>query len=696
MNKLFIFKALKKLATRKNRRFIASLIGFVLFIFFSMEPSLARDTPEFHILDNQPQELLPTKSSVTPSPDLQKSPSKDSVTPSPRGLDNRSEFADFVNNFFEQQLAKSNIPGAVISVVKDGEIFFTNGYGYANLEKEIPVDADKTLFRVASLSKLITATAAMQLYERGALDLDRDVNEYLEDWQIENPYPEAVTPARMMMHTDGTTQRLIGLGARTKEKMQPLARYLPQYMPPINYTPGKFYSYSNHSIALLGYLVQKISGIPFIEYVERNIFQPLEMSNSTFAQPPVSELPDNFATGYQIQNGKAKPVPYLYLNIAPAAALMTTATDMAHFMLAHLQQGSYGGSQILQPETTEMMHQTHYQIHPKVPGTSYGFRERLINNKRAIGHLGSLRGYSSFLNLIPEENIGIFIATNSFSNVHGEFIDRFFDRYFPEQSKKGVVTPEVPSQKLQKYAGTYRDMEYPRSTIAKITGIAKEIRVTTQPNGTLLIQTPPLLFRSNVENIELTPTEESDLFYRQNDDAYVFFVEDESGIQNVSNPLSPKIGTYQRVSWYETIKLHVGLLALCAIFFLTATIAGIIRPLLRIFSQKKIPSPKLTWVRTVAGAIGMLNLIFLIGLPLYLWRWGAWKLVYGVPPVAVCLFGLPVLTSILSLILLIMMLVVWRKSYWSTLGRFHYTGITIASIVFIPLLVYWNLYGWQF
>ena len=654
MNKLFIFKALKKLATKKNRRFIASLIGLILFILFSIEPSLARDTPEFHILDNQPQELLPTKSSVTPSPDIQKPPSKDGVTPSPISLDNRSEFTDFVNNFFEQQLSEKNIPGAVISVVKDGEVFFTNGYGYANLEKEIPVDADTSLFRVASLSKLITVTAAMQLYERGALDIDSDVNKYLEDWQIENPYSEAVTPARMMMHTDGTTQRLVGLGAKTHSKMQSLAQYLPKYMPPINYTPGKFYSYSNHSIALLGYLVQKISGIPFVEYVERNIFQPLEMSNSTFVQPPVSELPDNFATGYQIRGGKAIPVPYLYLNIAPAAALMTTATDMAHFMLAHLQQGNYEGSQILQPETTEMMHQTHYQIHPLLPGTSYGFRERLVNNKRAIGHLGSLRGYSSFLNLIPEENIGIFIATNSFSNVHGEFIDRFFNRYFPEQSKPNVATSNVSPQQLQKYAGTYRDMEYPRSTIAKITGIAKEINVTTQPNGTLLIQTPPLLFRSNVENIELTPTEESNLFYRSLDNAYVFFVEDERGIQNVSNPLYPKIGTYQRVPWYETIKVHLGLLAFSAIFFLTATIAGIIRPIIGLLRRKIIHTPKLTWVRTVAGLIGMLNLIFLIGLPLYLWWWGAWKLVYGVPPVAVGLFGLPVLTSILSLILLIM------------------------------------------
>ncbi|WP_081942729.1 serine hydrolase [Myxosarcina sp. GI1] len=685
MNNLSKFQILRNIASdRKTRYFIIGFISFVLCFFVFLLPGSARDTPKFHILDNQSQQLSsPGESSATTLPKID--------------IDNPQEFANFVNDFFQQQLSETKIPGAAIAVVKDGEIFFSNGYGYANLEQKIPVDADKTLFRVASLSKLFTATSAMQLYERGALDLNENIDRYLPDWQLENPYSESVTPARMMMHTDGTTQRLIGLGARTKAQMQPLAEYLPKYMPAINYPPGKFYSYSNHSIALLGYLVEQISGMPFVNYVDKNIFQPLEMRQSSFEQPPVAELPDNFATGYQIQKGKAKAVPYLYLNIAPAAALMTTATDMAHFMLAHLQQGSYRERQILNPETVEMMHQTHYQIHPKLPGTGYSFRERLINNKRAIGHLGSLRGYSSSLTLIPEENIGIFIACNSFSNVHGEFITRFFDRYFPGSNTNNSDKTEVPPEQLERYTGTYRDMEYPRFTIGKITGVAKEIKVTTQDNGTLLVKTPPLLFRSQVENVELTPTSEPGLFYRDRDNAYVFFVADDSGnVTHVSNPLYPKIGTYQRMPWYETITVQLGILIFCAIFFLTAIVAGIIRPLLRILSKRTVHTPKLTWVRTLAGAIALLNLVFLIGLPLYLWLWGPWKLAYGVPPVAVGLLGLPILSAVLTLILFVSILVVWRKNYWSWQERSHYSLVTIAAISFIPLLAYWNLLCWQF
>jgi CubicO group peptidase (beta-lactamase class C family) len=163
--------------SKTNRNFIALLSGFILFISLTLLPSFASNSPQFHILDNQPPQLAPADSA--PAPPAQ-----------PQSLEDSSEFAAFVNSYFEQQLAQFNIPGAAISVVKDGEVFFTNGYGYADIEQKIRVDPEKTLFRVASLSKLFTATAAMQLYEQGAIALDGDVSQYLEGWQLENPYSD--------------------------------------------------------------------------------------------------------------------------------------------------------------------------------------------------------------------------------------------------------------------------------------------------------------------------------------------------------------------------------------------------------------------------------------------------------------------------------------------------------------------------
>jgi len=415
------------------------------------------------ILDSQPQQVTEPEKSASPSP-------------TGLGLKEPQELEAFVDNFFNEQMSKTHVPGAVISVVKDGKLFFAKGYGYANLEKKIPVEADKTLFRVASLSKLFTATAAMQLYERGQLDLDADVNQYL-DFELENPYSEPVTAARMMMHTDGTTVRRIGLAARTEAEMEPLGNYLADHMPPIVSRPGELYSYSSHSTALLGYVVEKISGIPFVEYIDKNILQPLKMRRSTFLQPPPPELED----------------------------------------------------------TVQLMHKTHFAHHPKLPGTGYSFRERLENNIRMIGHLGSLRGYSSSLTLMPDQNIGIFIASNSFSGIHGKLLSQLLDHYFPVPDKPAPLKPlALTDEQLDRFTGTYHDVEYPRATFLKPSAVFKHINIKKGDNGTLVIQTPGLFFLSNPQNIKLIPVG-SQLFKRANDDALTAFgeaIEDEGSNTN--------------------------------------------------------------------------------------------------------------------------------------------------------------------
>ncbi|MEW6493016.1 MAG: serine hydrolase domain-containing protein, partial [Cyanobacteriota bacterium] len=266
-----------------GRKLLYWLLLAILSFSLSGLPTLAQNdsNPLPQILDRHPPQVTQPEQPVTPSP-------------TGPGLNDPQEFEAFVDNFFNEEMQKAHVPGAAISVVKDGKLFFAKGYGYANLEKKIPVEADKTLFRVASLSKLFTATAAMQLYERGQLDLDADVSKYL-DFELENPFSKPVTPAEMMMHTDGSTVRRIGLAARTEAGMEPLGDYLKDHMPPIVWPPGELYSYSSHSLALLGYVVEKISGIPFVQYIDKNILQPLEMRRSTFLQPPPPELADNLA-----------------------------------------------------------------------------------------------------------------------------------------------------------------------------------------------------------------------------------------------------------------------------------------------------------------------------------------------------------------------------------------------------------------
>ncbi len=667
------------------KRSCIGLIGFILFLSLSGLTSFARDIPPQSPppINSQQQQPIPSQPPAT---------SSDSVP----GLSNSQEFTTWVDKFMNDEMSKSHIPGTVISIVKDGKVFFTKGYGYANVEKNIRVDADSTLFRVASLSKLFTATAAMQLSEEGKLDIKSNANQYLKKFKIKNPFPQPVTAAQMMMHTDGTTKRRIGLAAETPEKMLPLGDYLAKYMPAIEWQPGTLYSYSSHSTALLGYLVETISQTPFVEYIDKNILQPLSMRRTTFLQPP-SPLADNLATGYQYKKGKYQAVPYLYLNIAPAAAISTTATDMTHFMNAYLQYGRYQDKRILKENTVREMLTRHFH-HPMLPGTGYSFRERWVNNIRTWGHLGSLRGYSASLTLIPEKNIGIFIANNSFTGLSSSFLNQFFDRYFPV-TKPPVYAKTLPlSQKqLKRFTGNYRDVEYPRNTFAKITAPFKDINIKEGDRGNLIIDTPKLFFVSKISDKELVPIGKL-LFRRPSDNAFTAFGEDKNGqIELAFNPLFPKIGAYQKIAWYETIWVQLGIAAFCAIVFLSAFLKYPIVPIIRALRGKSGKSEgefNAAWI--VAGLVGTLNLIFLIGLPLSLWLIGLWKLVYGVPTIVVGLFILPLITTVLTLALLIFSIVVWKYKYWSILSKLHYSLITLAALIFVTFLAYWNLLGFNF
>jgi CubicO group peptidase (beta-lactamase class C family) len=670
-----------------SRRLISWIVLVILFLSLSGLPTWARNTPaDIQVIDRQPEQPINEPEQFVPA------------APSAPGLNDSQEFEAFVDNFFQEEMSKTHIPGGVVSVVKDGKLFFAKGYGYANVEKKIPVVADKTLFRVASLSKVFTATAAMQLYERGLLQLDGEVNQYLTNFKLENPYPDPVKVAQLMTHTDGTTQRRIGLAARTAEEMQPLGDYLADHMPPVAWRPGKLYNYSSHSSALLGYLVQKISGLPFVQYIDKNIFQPLNMHRSTFLQPPPPPLAEDLAVGYQYQNGNFKPVPYLYLNIAPAASMQTTATDMARFAIAHLQLGRYANARILEPDTARLMHQTHFTQHPLLPGTAYGLHERLENGIRSLTHLGSLRGYSSSLTLLLDQNIGIFTATNSFAGIHGKLLSRFFDHYFP------VTKPPTPQQplslseeQLEQFTGIYRDLEYPRDTFAKLSGPFEHIQIEKDGNGTLQVRTPSLFFLGNAPRIRLIPVEPL-LFQRANDEAFTGFGEDSSGrIAFAFNPIWPVIGTFERIYWYETVWVQLGIVGFCAVVFLSAATIWPILPLIRRLRGKRFQVKRqLRWAWILAGLIGTLNLAFLIGFPLSIWLYGFWRLVYGVPAVAIAFLCIPVLTTVLTLGLIVFTALAWKNNYWSWQRRSHYSLITLAALVFIPFLTYWNLLGFQF
>lgn len=542
-------------------------------------------------------------------------------------------------------------------------------------------------FSGSRLSKLFTDTAIMQLYEQGLLNLDTDINQYLQSFRIQNSYDQPITAANLMTQTDGTTQRLLGIAAPTASKMIPLEQFIPSKMPPFIFPPGEMYSYSNMGVTLAGYLVETISQTPFVNYIEQNILQPLGMERSTFRQPIPTNLQADLTPGYRYQDQRFNPYPFLYFNIAPAAALSTTATDISRFMIAHLQKGGYGKARILQEKTAELMHQQHFTHHPKLLGTAYGFHEHLENDVYMIGHAGNMPGYSSSLTLIPNQNIGIFTAFNSHSpSLPGTVITRFLDRYFP--SPKPALPTTSANINLQRFTGTYQDLEHPRDTLAKLTAPFGHLHVKLKDNQ-LTVETPGLFFPVSVTKKTLTPVDKL-LFKR--DDGYAVFGEDKQGqISYLFNPVNAKIGAYQKVDWYETVVFQLWVAGISAALLLSACFITLLSRLFRRSPKTAAPYRFTRYAHLTATLTGILYLLPLVVSGLFLWWIGAWKLAYGLPVVVAFLLHLLPIAAILSWGLLVWSILAWRNHYWSWQSRLYYSLITFAALLFIPFLSYWNL-----
>ena len=255
--------------------------------------------------------------------------------PSPEGHHEMTaaDIESFLDGLVPLQLEQSDIAGATIAVVKDGKVLFAKGYGYADVQKKKPVSPQDTLFRPGSISKLFTWTAIMQLFEQGKLDLDRDVNDYL-DFKIPEAFGKPITLKNIMTHTPGFEEQVKDLISTTPVSPN-LGDYLKRHIPGRIYPPGTVPAYSNYATAVAGYIVQRVSGRPFEDYIAENIFKPLNMTHSTFAQPLPAELTPLMSSGYQLASDPAQK--FEIVNPFPAGSLSSSASDMALFMLAHLQ-----------------------------------------------------------------------------------------------------------------------------------------------------------------------------------------------------------------------------------------------------------------------------------------------------------------------------------------------------------------------
>lgn len=305
-------------------------------------------------------------------------------------------------------------PGATVAVVQGDRTLLAKGYGYADAKRKVPVRADETAFRVGSVGKLVTWTAVMQGVERGVLDLDTDVNDYLDDSAVEVPdaYGDPVTLGHLGTHTAGFESSLDPRIVADPGALRPLESLLAERRPRRIRPPGTAVGYSNYGAALAGHVVAETADATFEEYVQSEVFEPLDMATSTFAQPVSDDRPGELAAGHARSGGSfATPDP-VYVNMYPAGSMTATATDMARFASAHLGDGAVGDDRILDADAARRMREDHHVRHPAVNNWRYGFYEYGAPDAGLIAHSGGTVYFKSLLVLAPDRNVGVFLDYN--------------------------------------------------------------------------------------------------------------------------------------------------------------------------------------------------------------------------------------------------------------------------------------------
>lgn len=369
--------------------------------------------------------------------------------------------ADFVDGVMAQQIATREVAGAVVTVVHNGKVLFSRGYGFADVDKGVAVDGQQTLFRPGSVSKMFTWAALLQQVEKGRVNLDADVNDYL-DFRMPEFEGKPIRVRDLMSHGVGMSD-IGGISAPSVDKLIPYTEWLKINIPKRLWPAGTEISYSNYGTALAGYIVERVSGEPFADYIERHLFTPLGMTSTTFREPLPAALAPHMATGYTVKNGRMVAEPFELMSpVMPAGSASSSGADMARFMMAMINGGALGKARILKAESVKLLMTDSLANAPDLPGMAHGFFVVRKAGPRIVGHGGNTGDFHSNMILVPEAGLGFFISETGGQGSYGgrtELTQALIGRLFPQAPAQRVAAPANETLPLGAYRSNRRDYE---------------------------------------------------------------------------------------------------------------------------------------------------------------------------------------------------------------------------------------------
>lgn len=618
---------------------------------------------------------------------------------SARSATDFSDIETFMDGFIQKKMDEDNIPNLTVSLVADGDVVFAKGYGFANINEQTEVNPETTMFRLGSVSKLFTWTAIMQLVEQGKLDLHTDINQYL-DFDIpatlvvgaNKEQPNPITLFHLMTHTPGFEDYSSSIYKLSAEEMPTLEQYVKEYLPERVYPPGEVIAYSNYGTALAGYIVEKVSGIPYSEYIKENIFNPLEMNYSTFQQPLPKDLSTNLAQSYRWIGGEYKEGSFEYVPSA-AGSMSSSAMDMAKFMQMYLEGGSFNDIKILDDATVQEMFQQQFTAHPTLDGMTLGFMEMTMNDRKILNHNGNTTLFDAGLYLLPDENVGLFISYSG-SNflTHKELFQAFMDHYFP--SDKSVTVTPMKSGDSSKFVGEYQQNRRSFTDPDKFLSLTMgKVLVQKDDSGDLLVT-----INGNTNRfVEVEPFIYKNMREEMSYDAYgefntIVFQTDQFGniMLTTDGPMS-----YSKAPWYASSGFTFLSLILVILTFVGSLLFWGIKALVR--RKRKTSQPKIeVFGKRMAITAGILLLFLLASIivtgapdPLYQLP----KVAMGIEPAwSLIVNVIPILLMMSALAMLIYVVYLWSKKYCSIIQRIHFTWLVLMNMHLIWIFWYWQLF----
>lgn len=618
-------------------------------------------------------------STTRPSP-----PARSSPAPSAAPAEASAMMLEpFIDGLMKAEMEHGKIPGGVISIVKDGKLLFAKGYGFSDIERGTPVDPEKSLFRIASTTKIFTWTAVMQLVEQGRLDLDTDINTYLRTFQIPATYKQPITLRHLMTHTAGFEDGGIGYELTTDLKRAPsIAQKLAMHMPARVRPPGEMASYSNYGAALAGLIVEQVSGIPYEDYIQKNIFARIGMTYATVREPVPAALARYKVVGYAREGGEFVRRPPTYEGgFRPAGSASVSANDMARFMIAALQDGSYGNASILKPASMRRMQSPAFTFDRRIPAMGLGYYGQNVGGERAWAHGGSDPLFNTEMYLFPARKLGIFI---SYSGGQGDtaadnLAKAVLARLYPTSQRK----PETAGTgSLEKYAGTYAFTRRNHTDIDKFYGLLTQLSVSVSGNR--------LSLGAGDDEMLFAPIGPG-LFQEIGGTRQIAFRTNRAGAVTHMFFDFAIIVPLERVAFFDRSGFWYTVLGLSLAVFVSVFLGLFYRA--RLIAAMPKPERRAVWISAAVAIWGLLSVAtlgFLLISTDFIERLShvpaSWKVA----------LAMPILFIGLTALLLFTLLKVWTRKYWNLRTRLYQTTVGISAISLILFFFKWNLVGWHF